>query len=312
MNVTNRLDLPKELVDIIKSNQYERPAKRYSVTEILNPVRQIILSRYYYNSISTDVSDSIYALWGSGVHKIFEDTKQDNIIREFKLSIPISLKHTTYELSGIIDKIDLKNKTIVDYKTTSKYSVKQEDWINKGEVQMMIYAYMLKQLGIDIQYIELDTYLRDWHQSDKNKGWESNIVIHKTNVNELKLATICKQYVVDKFNQIYKFDVALDEQVSKQMRASTLVGLPLCDAEDRWHKPDSYAVKYPGLKKALRVLDTEEEAEKYIHNYKGEKYSKDKMDIEFRPGEDSKCLNYCNCNQFCTHYQNIMNGVYDE
>ena len=60
--------------------------------------------------------------------------------------------------------------------------------------------------------------------------------------------------------------------------------------------PDKYAVMRKGRKTALRVLDSQEEAEAYRAE-KGGDY------IEERKGEDKKCIDYCLCCRKCDYWK---------
>lgn len=79
--------------------------------------------------------------------------------------------------------------------------------------------------------------------------------------------------------------------------------LPVCTPEERYRNGDKYAVMKKGRKSALRVLDTEEEAKKWMEeNGKGEY-------IEYRPGTDDKCIHYCYAKDFCSYYrENVKEG----
>ena len=56
-----------------------------------------------------------------------------------------------------------------------------------------------------------------------------------------------------------------------------------------------------GSKTALRVLDTEEEANNYISLHGGDY-------IEKRPGLDKKCMDYCSVCNFCNYYKENVEG----
>lgn len=76
--------------------------------------------------------------------------------------------------------------------------------------------------------------------------------------------------------------------------------LPLCTEDERWMRDTKYAVKKEGRKTAVRVFDTEEEAEDLLK----EMVAKDKGFIEIRKGEDVRCTgNFCGVNQWCSQYQ---------
>ncbi len=68
--------------------------------------------------------------------------------------------------------------------------------------------------------------------------------------------------------------------------------LPECTPAERWAKPTIYAVRKPGRKTALRVLDTETAARELAaatpNGY-----------VEIRPGESVRCADYCAVAEFC-------------
>ena len=51
-----------------------------------------------------------------------------------------------------------------------------------------------------------------------------------------------------------------------------------------------------GRKTALRVLNSQEEAEEWMAANGGDH-------IEVRPGEDKKCKDYCSVCEFCNYYR---------
>ena len=72
-----------------------------------------------------------------------------------------------------------------------------------------------------------------------------------------------------------------------------------CTPEQRWAKPEKWAVKKGRQKRALRVLGSEDEANEYIAAHCGS----GSMWVEHRPGEDTKCDGYCDVRRWCPYYQ---------
>jgi len=68
-----------------------------------------------------------------------------------------------------------------------------------------------------------------------------------------------------------------------------------CTDEERWHRPDSYAVMKEGRKSALRVFAAEGVAQAFIENHADAK----KLSIEFRQGKDIRCESYCQVRAVC-------------
>lgn len=80
--------------------------------------------------------------------------------------------------------------------------------------------------------------------------------------------------------------------------------LELCTDKDIWAKPTKYAVQEKGAKRAVRLLNTLDEAEEYIRNSKNK--DKDKWSIIKRPGERTRCEHYCRANIFCNQYKEYL------
>jgi hypothetical protein len=76
--------------------------------------------------------------------------------------------------------------------------------------------------------------------------------------------------------------------------------LPPCTPDEMWEKPTSYAVKKTGNVKARNVCVTEEEALAKVAEY-GKGY-----DIEVRPGERTRCANFCSVNAYCSQYKSYL------
>lgn len=74
--------------------------------------------------------------------------------------------------------------------------------------------------------------------------------------------------------------------------------IPPCTPKERWDKPTTYAVMKPGNKRATRVMDTADEAEKLAVDLGKGCY------VETRTGESVRCAEYCSCCDFCDFYRN--------
>jgi len=73
--------------------------------------------------------------------------------------------------------------------------------------------------------------------------------------------------------------------------------IEICSPENRFHKDDKWALKKKGNKRASKICNSEEEAKNLLQ---------DGQEIEFRPGEDTKCLYYCDCKNHCNHYKKFV------
>lgn len=289
MKLTNELNLPQPFVDAATSD-YQYTDKRYSVTSVLKGTREAILQRRHADEIETDVSEMVWAIFGSAVHKILEQSVETaDQLKENWLSVEVQ---NGYELSGIFDLYDDATGTVTDYKTATvwKFIYKEfDDW----RTQCLAYVWLLRKIGFNARRGEIVGMLKD-HSKTKAKtdhtypqhpvqciGWEFTD----------KDLEGFDSWLKDKFADIEQSEKLSDDD------------LPLCSDVERWHKPDKYAVMKEGRKTAVKLYDSEEEANARVEA-EGKGFY-----VEHRKGEDSKCLNYCSACEFCSHYRELMNNA---
>ncbi len=281
MKLTNALNLPQPFVDAATSD-YRYKDKRYSVTAVMKGARQAILERRHADEITNDVADMVWAIFGTAVHRILQDAEETkDQLKENWLAVDMP---NGYQLSGIFDLYDDFTGTVTDYKTCSEWKVvyrEFEDW----RKQTLIYCWMLRQIGFDARRGEIVAIIKD-HNKRKAET-ESDYPKHP-------VYRIAWDFTEKDFKEIAywlnaRFVIIADaEKVPDE-------ALPLCSDEERWHKPDKWAVKKKGNKRAKRVFESEAEA-RAMAEAEG-------LEIEFRPGEDGKCKQYCSACEFCTYWQ---------
>ena len=285
MRITNNLNLPDMLVRAVE-NDYKYQDKRYSITSLLDADRVLMLKRRYNDQIEQDVSECIFMLFGTVTHYMLEtgiELKENEYVEEH-------LEHTFengYTLSGIIDHV---YDYIDDYKTTSTWTViygsNNEHW--KLQLQMGAYLHY-KEHGNWINKGRIIAILKDWNRNDAK---------YKDDYPKLPVAVI-------------EFDLGTPEEIEKwilkrfvsieKLEKMHVEELPLCTDEERFNRGTKYAVKKKTNKTALKVHDTLDGAREHLINLEA-KYP-GVYEIEERPGEDTKCLNYCSCNKMCPYYK---------
>lgn len=285
--ITNKLNLPTPFVNAV-TREYQYKEKQYSVTSMLKGTCQVLLERRHAGEIETDVSDMIWALFGSACHSILEQAKEtDDQLKENHLVIDVG----DYKLSGIFDLYDAKEKKVTDYKTGSIWKVQFDDFEDYRK-QLLMYAYMLRSIGFECDKGEIVMILKD-HSKTKAK-FDSNypqfpVYIKSFNFSDKDIEEI-EKYITDKFNEIKELEGVSDEL------------LPPCSKAERWHRDDTYAVMKKGRKTAVKLCPTKEEAEKYIEGLDNNYF------IEFREGKDSRCDEYCTVCKFCKYWR-LKNGT---
>lgn len=284
MIITNNLKLPAPFVNMAQRDYIYEP-NEYRVTSLLKGVRETILERRHDAEIERDVSDMVWMLFGTAVHGVLEKHEEGgNELKEQRIKIPFG----DYVLSGQFDLYNDTTKTVTDYKTASVWKIifgDFEDWRR----QLLIYCYMLRKIGFDAQGGEIVAFLKDHSKRDaKIKPDYPQFPVKKVSFAFSDDDFIeCEQWLSDRFALIARAEKLPDDE------------LPLCTPEERFNSGDKYAVMKKGRKTALRVMDSLEEAERWKSEHGGD-------EIQKRPGEDKKCLDYCSACQFCSHYKEVV------
>lgn len=288
MNYTNNNDLPQPFVNAVKSNHRYTP-KRYSVTDVLGGTCEAVLKRRHDSDITEDVSQRIWALFGTAVHKVLEQSEAtDTQLQEQWFSVEVQ---DGYSVSGIFDLYDESTKTVTDWKTTSVYTVLFADF-EKWRRQTLIYCWMLERSGFDARRGEIVAILRDhsMRKAKTERGYPKHPVFRigwDFTDDDMCWAS---QYVSD-----WLAAVAFQEQL-------TDTELEPCSPEQRWHKDDKWAVMRKGQKRAVKLFDSKDDALGFMDWLADQASNKGKpLYIEERPGEDTKCEGYCPVAEFCPH-----------
>lgn len=281
MQLTNALNLPQPFVDAATSNHTYKP-NRYSVTEVLGGTCEAVLKRRHAEEATEDVSDRLWAILGTVVHKVLESAQSGPEQHQEQW---LCVKVGDYELSGIFDLYDDSTGTVTDWKVTSVYTVLFGDF-EKWRKQTLAYCWMLRQKGFNAHRGQIVAMLRD-HNMRKART-EKDYPPHP-------VFTIEWDFTEDDFKAIESDIFAWFGEVWHQ-EITDDGELEPCSPEACWHKPDTWAVVKNGNKRATKVLDSEGAAEGYMSQLKEGAYH-----IEFREGEDTRCQSYCSVAQFCPY-----------
>lgn len=286
MPLTNKMNLPQPFVDAATSNHKYKP-NRYSVTEVLGGTCEAVLKRRHAGEATEDVSDRLWAILGTAVHKVLESAQS---APEQHQEQWLCVKVGDYELSGIFDLYDESTGTVTDWKVTSVYTVLFGDF-EKWRRQTLAYCWMLRQRGHDAHRGQIVAMLRD-HNMRKART-EKDYPPHP-------VFTIGWDFAEEDFKAIESDIFAWFGEVWHQ-EITDDDELEPCSPEARWHKPDTWAVVKNGNKRATKVLDSEGAAEGYMDQLKEGAYH-----IEYREGEDTRCQSYCSVAQFCPYGRRLF------
>ena len=287
MKITNNFNVPETLLALANRDDYNKGEADFSVTEIISPPRIQRLRRKHWNEMTQDVADMLWMLMGTALHVVAERSEVDGHTNEERLMVGID----DVILSGAIDlqKNDKDGTVITDYKFTSAWALMNDkpEW----EQQQNIYKYLVERVKKQpVKKLEICALIRDWSRRDAmNKPSYPQAPIQVINI-PIWTHDRVEAYIKERIN------LHRDSKVSADWNEE----LPLCTEEERWVRETKYAVKKEGRKTAVRVFDTEEEAQDLLKDMP----VKDKGFIEIRKGEAVRCTgNFCGVNQWCTQYQ---------
>jgi len=281
MKITNSMGLPEALVNAINVRRHNNPG-RLSATTLLNGIKQIHLNDRHWDELEEDVVDHFYAIFGSAVHKVLESEGKDEFAEEF-----VSYEVDGITVTGRIDNYNMREGIISDYKSVGSYKIKLkdfEDWRKQG----LIYAWLLIKNGFEVKKCQFIALIKDHSKREARRSSsypQSPVFVYEFAVTPEGLEEI-ESFIKEKVAEYKKYIGVADDDI------------PPCSARERWEKATTYAVKKEGNKKASKAnIETLEEAEKIAAD-KGKGFI-----VEKRPGESTRCAEYCSCCDFCNFYR---------
>ena len=182
---------------------------------------------------------------------------------------------------------------IQDWKTTSVWTILFDSHKDEYVKQLNIYRLLAAHHGFkDIKKLQNVMILRDWHKSMALRNPE--MPRHGIEIVDQEVVPYdeVENWVVQRVRLFQHYENIPDD------------GLPPCTDSERWKKEDVFAVRKEGRKSAIKLCAEKGEADKLLtEKYKGAD------SIEFRPGIDVKCKDYCQVCKFCDYYKSKYEGT---
>lgn len=284
MKLTNKYNLPQTFVNVLNRPTYTKGKAHLSATEIINSPRIVQLKKIHWDNLEEDVADKVWAIFGTAIHAVLELGKDDHHVIEQRLHANVD----GWDISGAVDlqRVEEDGIIISDYKTTGAWAVMNEksDW----EQQLNIYAWLVEKVKkVPVKKVEIIAIIRDWNRRDAQtrEGYpEAPIkVIDVPLWSFERRETFIKERIHLHSNALFATETGDD--------------LPECTPSEMWEKPAFWAVRKIGNKRATAVFDTEDKALAKIEDL-GKGY-----EIEFRPGERTRCANFCQVKDFCQQWK---------
>lgn len=284
MKLTNKHGIPQTFVNVLERPTYSKGKAHLSVTQLINSPKIVALTAKFQDELEQDVSEMVWSLFGSAIHKVLEHGRDESHIVEERLHATVD----GWRISGAID-LQIKNDgglSIRDYKTCSAWSVMNEkiEW----EQQLNIYAWLVEKVKVTpVTDIGIVAIIRDWSRRDAGR----NPDYPQAPVNEIPI----KLWTFEEREAYIKHRI--DQHSACEFALETDSDLPACTPEEMWEKPTMWAVRKVGGVRAKSVHETESEA-----NVALEKAGKG-YEIEVRPGSRTRCESFCPVNHRCQQWR---------
>ena len=285
MEITNNYNLPQSFVDFARNDKYSKGNADISVTSLIDSPRVRLMRDHHASDRTADVVDMVWPLFGTAVHHILESSKEDDVTLEERLYATVN----GWVLSGAIDhqKVTDSSIQITDYKVTSVWSVihGKVEW----ERQLNVYAYLAqKNKGRKVTSLQICAILRDWNRRDAQ---------NKPDYPQAPVVLVDVPMWTEEERINYVQD-RVQEHQDAQINYDLAQMFPPCSDEEIWKRDDAWAVKKKGLKRAMRVFGTEDEANQFSSEQTVP------TEIEYRAGEAVRCNgNYCGVAEFCSQFR---------
>lgn len=149
---TNNCEFSSQIIHAIIAN-LTKPRPFPSVTDLIGCPRRVILTRK--NDIYVPLENLYYSYRGTAFHKSLEIHKVPDSITETRFFTEID----GVQISGQIDFYDIKNKILLDNKTTVSVPLFNRPY-GEHAIQTNIYRYLLHKNGYEvdkiiIQYLDM-------------------------------------------------------------------------------------------------------------------------------------------------------------
>ncbi len=327
---TNHFNVDPAICNAVTHGEfYGTPASDFTVTELLDPPQKTYLGRIHRHELQEDVSSRLWALQSQAAHEVLRRGARqlDGVLAEERLTINIG----GYTISGkpdlwseaIADGAEWddelerwvptftgpKRPGIADYKETSVVPFLKRDrptW----EQQTNAYGLIYRVNGFPVERIVISALLRDHSKqkvreaaADKTGDYPPSPFIRVD-------VPIWTDVEVEHF---------LEKRLRLHLRASAGEAVQ-CSPEDRWRRPDTYALYEPkNLDGKGEPVNGKRAAAVFGSGTPrgGDSVSADRFALEkglrviTRNGEDNiRCRDYCPIAEFCPQYgEAVKNGA---
>ena len=272
MQWTNRYNIDPVIAQAVMTDDYEAVGD-ISVTRLVRPPQITYLEHKHQDELEQDVTDGLFSLEGRALHHILDLARDKIRLQEHLLTVD----YNGWTISGKFDVLYTDTNILKDYKVSSVWGHilgGKED----HDEQLNFYAYLAARSKIQVDKLAVVMWFRDWmaSQVERDKQYPPLKVIEHT----IPLWALDSQAL------------AFQEKVKLHQLARSGT-YPECTPEERWARPDSWAVMKAGAKKAYRVFEEPALAKAMADSMES------LYEVQFRLGEQVRCARYCPVMSFC-------------
>lgn len=346
MLLTNKKNLNELLVKAIqKSEQYSGDGEHrdYSITELINPTRIVLLNKRHKLELVEDVSEKIFKVLGTLTHLLLERANESDIIWT-----------VTQRLRNIVNNIDNITGNIKENIISALFDdIDFDDLVNKIKNDRYVCEKRYKITtstgkvisgGIDL-FDRVTKRIEDWkltsvftwiyrnRPGSRKDEWTKQLNMYRYlmmkngyDVNELKINMIFRdfsrsksKYEHDYPDEIEEMNIEIlpievvesfiEDKVNEIEKYNNVTDdeLPVCTPMERWQGKDTWAVMKKTNKTASKVCFSYSSAEEYINSTVADnnKLKMSDFRIEKRSATPIRCLDFCGCREYCKFYKSL-------
>lgn len=280
MITNNKFNLPEALFNALSWN-YKPKKDHYSVTQLIDSPIIRTLTIEHWDEIEEDVSEGLWRLLGSAMDSILTKNAPRTWVTQDKILIPL------WDRKIIIvakkDYYDTVNKILGDWKATTVWQYifgGRNEWAK--QLNCYAWAENIVYPEREIKQLVAQRLFRDWNKREAQKNSDYPPMAFMP----IEIPLWPKDQ-----HQAY-----IDSRIKLHLEEP----YKICSPEERWEKPNVWAVKKKGNETAKggKLCDSENEAQEFISQNADKKW-----EIEFRPGECIRCSSYCKVNKWCPFWQ---------
>jgi len=286
MKLTNKYNLPEPFVLAVAEKNYDNGGAWRSVTELIGPPKIAYLRRKHDDELEEDASDRVYTLQGEIAHGVVERAAKTMCKEDWMSEQRLFAEIQGKKISGAYDLYNPKTGELIDVKNSTAWKAKKGEAPKEWEEQTNILAELLRRHGFPVSKIGVVLLIRDFSKPEaaRSADYPQSQVV----------------YLSVPLWEPSRAGSFLEERVRLHIEAETKEAQ--CSPEERWAKPTTWAIKKKGSNRAINggiYADESKALEALAKLGSGH-------EIEYRPGENTRCELYCPVAKFCAQYQNAL------